>query len=210
MGSSTKTSINQDIASIIEDAEGRMYQEKTLDRKTNSTSQIKTIIETLHEKYPREKQHSINVRRLCKDIGMAMNLPNEEIKILMDAGYLHDIGKIVLSDKIMKKEEPLTEKETKEFRQHSVVGYRILNSFDETLDLAGPVLAHHERWDGSGYPKGLESCEIPHLSRIIAVAESYDSMTNELNKNILSKEEAIQRIKSQSGKNLILMLLMPL
>jgi len=81
-------------------------------------------------------------------------------------------------------------------KQHAVVGYRILKSFDETIDLAEIVLSHHERWDGTGYPKGLKGEEIPILARIIAVAESYDFM---INRKEISKDEAIQELKKQSG-----------
>lgn len=199
MGSSTKTNVDQHISSIMEEAEEKMYQEKTLNRKNINVNLIKSIINILHEKHPSEAKHSENVSKISEEIGQKMELSNEEIKRLKDAAYFHDIGKIVLSQNLISKKGDLCEKEKKEYRQHSVVGYRILNSFDETLDLAGPVLAHHENWDGSGFPKGLKGQEIPKLARIIAIAEGYDFMTNEMNNNILSKEEAIEEIKKKSG-----------
>lgn len=198
MGSSTKDDKNRNIVSVLEDAENKMYQYKSINRKNNNSNQMHKIIETLYVKYPREKQHAINVSKISQDIGRAMNLTNEEIKKIKDAGYLHDIGKIVLNDEIILNGAS-TKKDIKNYRQHSVVGYRILNSFDETLDIAETVLAHHEYWNGTGFPKGLKGSEIPLLARIIAVAESYDSMTNEYNNTIISKEEAIDEIKKQSG-----------
>lgn len=198
MGISTKMDSNQDILDVLEDAENNMYQDKSINRKYNNSNQIKRIIETLHVNHPREEQHSQNVSRLSQDIGREMNLSKEEIKRLKDAGYLHDIGKVVLKDEIIQN-GALLEKDIRDYKQHSIVGYRILNSFDETLDLADAVLAHHEHWNGTGYPKGLRGNEIPLLARIIAVAESYDSMTNEMNKKILDKEDAIIVIKKQSG-----------
>lgn len=199
MGSGTKVNVDQDIISIMEDAEDKMYLEKTLNRKSIKANQIKKIIETLHGRSPREEIHSKNVSRISQEIGRAMNLNDEEIKRLKDAGFLHDIGKIILGERIISNDYGLTEQEKREIRQHSVVGYRILNSFDDTLNLAEYVLAHHENWDGSGYPKGLKGEEIPKLARIIAVAESYDAITNNMNKNVMTKEEAIQEIKKQSG-----------
>lgn len=199
MGSDTKTSVEQDITSIIEAAEDKMYMEKTINRKRVYSNQIRTIMKTLYSRNPREKKHSQNVSELCGKIGRAMDLSDEEIKRLEDAGFYHDIGKIALDENKINNHTNLTEQEKKEIKQHSVVGYRILNLFDETLNLAESVLAHHERWDGSGYPKGLKGKEIPKLARIIAVAESYDSMTNEMNSNIISKEEALERIKSRAG-----------
>ena len=79
------------------------------------------------------------------------------------------------------------------------MGYRILNLCDETLDLAEGVLSHHERWDGTGYPKGLKGEEISKAARIIAVAEAYEKMTNPMNKNAVSREEALEEIKKRSG-----------
>lgn len=76
-----------------------------------------------------------------------------------------------------------------------------MNMFDETLNLAESVLAHHEHWDGSGYPKGLKNEEIPLLARIIAIAETYDTLTNPMIGIKKSQEEAIAEIITLSGKN---------
>ena len=85
-------------------------------------------------------------------------------------------------------------------QQHSVVGYRILNLFDDTLDLAEYVYGHHERWDGAGYPRGLKGEQIPLLSRIITVVETYDRV---LNRGELSLDErklaALDVIKNGAG-----------
>lgn len=203
MGSYTKVSPEEDIYSIIDEAEEVMYYDKTLNRKTINTNLIKTIIETLHKNSPREEMHSKNVSELSVKIGEALKLSNEDIRILKDASYLHDIGKIVLDNEILnKKYYDLLEQDHKKLKQHSVVGYRILNSFDETLSLAEPVLSHHENWDGSGFPKGLEGNDIPRLSRIIAVAESYDSLTNHKDNNKMNKDDALNEIKKQSGLKL--------
>lgn len=86
-------------------------------------------------------------------------------------------------------------------QQHSVVGYRILNLFDDTLDLAEFVYSHHERWDGTGYPKGLKGEQIPLISRIISITEAYERV---LNRGDLPMEErnkvAIEVIKEGAGK----------
>jgi diguanylate cyclase (GGDEF)-like protein/PAS domain S-box-containing protein/putative nucleotidyltransferase with HDIG domain len=199
MGYDTKVKVGKSIERTLENAEDMMYKEKMLNRKTIDSSMIHTIIETLHNFSEREKQHSINVSELCQNIGRAMKLPDPEIRKLKEAGYLHDIGKIVLDNKILKKKEKLTEEEKKEMQQHPVVGYRILNLFGETLDIAEGVLHHHEGWDGSGYPKGLKSEEIPKLARIIKVAESYDSMVNKHQYHHMSHEEALKEIEAKSG-----------
>ena len=199
MGCETKVFADQDIEKVMELAEDKMYREKTLNRKSINSNLIETIIKTIHETNPKEAEHSNNVSELCLIIGRAMNLSDVELRRLKEVGSLHDIGKITLDEKVLKKVDAFTDREIKEIKEHPVVGYRILNSFDDTLDLAESVLAHHERWDGSGYPKGLKGEEIPKFARIVTVAESYDAMVNRQNKHARSKAVAIQEMRKQAG-----------
>lgn len=199
MGYSTKNYIKEDIFKSLEKAENKMYSVKTLDRNDVNSTTINTIIETLHVNNQKEAKHSENVSNICADLGKAMGLSEIEIRRLKEAGFLHDIGKIVMDKSLYKKNETLTDDELEEFKQHPVVGYRILNSIDGTLDLAESTLAHHERWDGSGYPKGLKGEEIPKLARIIAVAEYYDVLTNKMSNYGMSREDAVKEIKKSSG-----------
>lgn len=200
MGADTKTSIEQDISKIVQNAENKMYSEKAIDRANIKATTIHTIIETFHGHSSEEKEHSIRVSKICESIGRAMNLSEMEIRRLKDAGLYHDIGKIVLDENILNKQEPLTEEELNQIKQHPVFGYRILNLFDETIDLAEPILAHQEFWDGSGYPKGLKGDEIPLVARILSIAESYDAMINRNNNKAMSHDKAIEEMKSQAGK----------
>jgi len=201
LGYETKTMSNQNIKRILEDAEEAMYKDKTLNRNTINSNTVKTIIEILHDRSHQEKTHSINVSEKSQKIGEFMKMSETEVRKLKEAGYLHNIGKIVLNENILNKENlnSLSEDEKLEIEQYPVVGFRILNLFDDTLNLAESVFCHHEHWDGTGYPKGLKGEEIPKSARIIAVAENYDAMTNEMNKNAMSKKEAIGQIKIQSG-----------
>jgi putative nucleotidyltransferase with HDIG domain len=130
-----------------------------------------------------------------------LGLPQPEIKKLLDAGLLHDIGKIVIENNLLNKKEGLTEHEQQQLMQHTVVGYKILKLFDHTLDLADDVYAHHEKWDGSGYPKGLKGHEIPLNARIIALAETYDnkrSMMNEITPENI--KQILCEMMEESGK----------
>lgn len=199
LGLDTKTSPNQPLDEILSNAENAMYKDKTMNRKSINKDIIDTIIETLHSRNPRERQHSIAVSNLCAEVGTALKLPENEIIKLRHAGYLHDIGKIVLSDKILFN-DALTDEELEKMRQHSVVGYRILNLFDDTLDLAEYIYNHHERWDGAGYPRGLKGEQIPLISRILAVAETYDRVTS---KGLLPlperRQAALEIIRNGAG-----------
>jgi HD-GYP domain-containing protein (c-di-GMP phosphodiesterase class II) len=113
---------------------------------------------------------------------------------------LHDIGKTVVSENILNKKEKLTETEWKEIKTHPAVGHRILNATEEFSHISEEVLSHHEKWDGSGYPRGLKEEEIPLLARIIAIVDAYDVMTTkQVYKKAVSKEEALKEIKKHAG-----------
>ncbi|HOA84785.1 MAG TPA: diguanylate cyclase, partial [Bacillota bacterium] len=148
IGCETKTAPDQSIEVTLANAENAMYKDKTINRQSISREIINTIVETLHNKKPDERGHSIAVSEMCGKIGEVMNLPENEIARLKRAGYLHDIGKIVIDDDILLK-SPLTSEDEEKMRPHAVIGYRILNLFDDTLSLAEAVYAHHERWDGT-------------------------------------------------------------
>ncbi|MCR3921508.1 MAG: diguanylate cyclase, partial [Firmicutes bacterium] len=200
MGCAVKSTEEENIIQILELAEDKMYIEKTLVRNSTNSTLLENIINSLYEHYPHEGAHARRVSTLCGDIGKAMNLPAYEVKRLQEAGMLHDIGKISLGENLLTKNASLLEQEWKEIKQHPVVGYRILNGFDDTIDLAELVLTHHERLDGSGYPKGLRGEEIPKLARIIALAEGYDAMTNDSSyKAAMSKEDAIVEMQKKAG-----------
>ena len=145
----------------------------------------------------------LSVSELCGEIGSAMKLSQSQINVLKRAGYLHDIGKIVLDESILSKDTytALTEEEREKIKQHSIVGYRILNLFDETLDIAEYAYSHHERWDGKGYPRGLKGEQIPLISRVISVAEAYERVLNRGDGSIEERREtAIKAVREGAGK----------
>jgi len=115
-------------------------------------------------------------------------------------GLLHDIGKIAIDDSILNKPGKLTEQEWEEIKRHPDIGYRILSTSYDFLELADCILAHHEKWAGTGYPKGLKGEDIPRIARIIAIADSYDAMTSERPyRKAMSEEEACIEIRKNSG-----------
>ncbi len=200
MGVDTKYNESENISVVLTNAEQNMYAAKTLERDEVKNDVVRMIISTLHENSDREKEHSQRVSDLSLKLGKAMNLSEKKLRQLKDAAYLHDIGKIVLDPQVLNKNHGLSKEEWNEVKRHPIIGFRILNSFDDTLDLAEPVLAHQERWDGLGYPKGLKGEEIPVVARIIAVAESYDRMTHDSeNKKAINIEQAIQVMRENAG-----------
>ena len=199
MGVGSKTIINASIADALDEAEDNMYSEKTIESETVRSDEIKIIIDTLHTASPRERAHSEEVSRLCEAFGKAARLSEMKVRQLKEAGYLHDIGKIVLSPELLNESYPLTKEEINEMRKHAVIGYRILNSSEKTLDFAEAVLAHHEFWNGTGYPKGLRGEEIPLVARVITVIGTYDRMANRDGDKAKNKREAVETLKNGAG-----------
>ena len=199
-GWDTKRKPDEDILKVLKSAEDYMYKHKIIENETMRGNTINTIINTLHEKNPREEQHSKRVSEICQKIGRALGFSEIEISKLKVVGLLHDIGKIAIEEGILNKPGKLTEQERDEIKRHPDIGYRILSSSYDMLELADCILAHHERWDGAGYPKGLKGEAIPMVARIIALADSYDAMISERSyRKVLSEEEVLAEIRKNAG-----------
>jgi HD-GYP domain-containing protein (c-di-GMP phosphodiesterase class II) len=137
----------------------------------------------------------------CGAIAQRLNFDHDAINQIKIAGLMHDIGKIGIAESILNKKEKLTADEWKELERHPEIGYRILSSVNEFSEIAEYVLGHHEKWDGSGYPKGLGGQKIPLQSRIIAVADAFDAMTSERTyKEKISEKEAVDELRRGAGK----------
>lgn len=199
-GWETKIKIGENISEIFKRAEDQMYKNKLFEGPSMRGKTVTAIISTLHEKNKREEQHSHRVSELCKKTGEALNLNETQIQELKMVGLLHDIGKIAIDENILNKPGKLSDEERSEINRHPEIGYRILSTVNDMTEIAQYVLYHHERWDGSGYPKGLKGDEIPFVSRIITIADSYDAMTSERSyRSALSEEVATQELQKNVG-----------
>ena len=123
--------------------------------------------------------HAVGVSRIAERIGRAMSLPAEELEVLLVGGLLHDVGKIGISDGILRKPGPLSEEEYALVKRHPELGAEIVAEVPELSRVVPAILHHHERFDGLGYPDGLRAEEIPLAARIVAVADAFDSMVRE-------------------------------
>lgn len=194
-GWGVKTLANEEIDEVFKAAENKMYQYKISERNSTRNEAIQFIMKTLYEKLPREQEHSERVSKISGAIGTAMGLTKEEINELITAGALHDIGKIAIGNEILDKVDNLSDYEWLEIRRHPEISYSILSSLNDYAPLANIILVHHERYDGTGYPKGLVGDQIPMQARIIAIADAYDAMTyGRPYKEPLSADTAIQEI----------------
>jgi diguanylate cyclase (GGDEF)-like protein/putative nucleotidyltransferase with HDIG domain len=122
--------------------------------------------------------HSQTVGRHCEAVARELGVPRERVERVRLAGVLHDVGKIGVSDLILRKPGPLDDAEWAEMRRHPEIGARILGA-SEFDDIREWVLAHHERPDGRGYPHGLRGNQIPLEAKILAVADAYEAMTSD-------------------------------
>jgi diguanylate cyclase (GGDEF)-like protein/PAS domain S-box-containing protein len=200
LGCETKRKSEQDLVEIMTLADTTMFKNKALNRKSANKNSIDEIIDALHMKYPNEKRHSLFVGEFCGRMGNALQLSKLEINQLKLAGYLHDVGKITFDESTMSNED-FSNEEGRKIQEHSAVGYRILNLFDDTLDLADCVYSHHEHWDGQGYPRGLSGKQISVIARIISVVETYERVLNRGDQPLeVRKSQALEVIKSGMGK----------
>ena len=138
---------------------------------------LRDLTAALESKDPYTHGHSRRVERHCLRTGAAMGLSVEQIEELRKAAALHDVGKIRVPDRVLRKPGQLTIEERALVEEHVVVGAWMVSSVGDA-DVISGVRHHHERWDGRGYPDGLMGVEIPLYSRIIAVADAYDAMTS--------------------------------
>lgn len=200
LGVATKYELEEKIEVIIASAEDTMYMKKNLNQGKKKEDTFNIILDKLYGDLPQEAEHARRTSEICKKIARKMKLPEAEINKVSKAAYLHDIGKVALDKEVASKNEYVVDDTFKEMKMHPVVGYRILNAFDHTMDLANIVLGHHERWDGSGYPQGLKGKETPKLSRIIAVGERFDDMTADTDyRQAISIDEALEEMKRNVG-----------
>ncbi len=122
--------------------------------------------------------HSLNVAILCHEFANWMHMPEEEQDILTLAGLLHDVGKMGIPGKIIKKAGLLTDEEYELIKQHPQKGYDFLKKHPMDERIMNAALMHHERCDGSGYPQGLKADEIDDFAKIVAIADYYDALTS--------------------------------
>ncbi len=171
-----------------------------ISKKINKTSILECLKVKLEKKNIETKLHTDRVSNYCVEMAKILNLSDAMVKKASMVGVLHDIGKICISDKILLKPSKLTESEYEIMKTHSEKGYKLACSIPEIQDISEEILTHHERWDGNGYPLGLKKEEIPLLSRIVCIADSFDAMTKDrCYSKAMSIEDAILELKRCAG-----------
>lgn len=199
-GFGTKVSEKQQLIDIFREIEDDMYRKKLNEGASMRSNTIDLIIATLYEKNEREMNHSKRVSSLSERLGIELGFDKDMVNQIKIAGLMHDIGKIGIDESILNKSTGLNRDEWKEVKKHSEIGYRILSSLNEFSEIADHILAHHEKWNGTGYPKGLKGEQISIQARVINIADAFDAMTGKRTyKNPSSKTEAIDELRKFSG-----------
>jgi diguanylate cyclase (GGDEF)-like protein len=200
LGCAEKVNPDQNIRTVIKEAEDIMYRRKLNDRNSITSSIITALENALRLKSYETEEHANRLKNLSLKIGDKLGLSSGELDKLVLLSKLHDIGKILIPGTILKKKGCLTRDEYEAVKKHSENGYNICESSMALAHIAEFILYHHEWWDGNGYPKGLKGKEIPRLSRILSILDAYDVMINgRPYKKKMTKEAVIAELKKCSG-----------
>jgi putative nucleotidyltransferase with HDIG domain len=164
---------------------------------------VETLIRTLQARDPYTSGHSTRVSRYCLLTAEKLGLSTKEKHQLYLASMLHDIGKIGVPDDLLLHPGKLSTEDMEKIREHPDLGASMIQMLGEMNPIVPLIRHHHEAYDGSGYPDGLEGEEIPLISRIVATADTYDAMTSDRPyRKRRTPEEAIEELKKAAGNKL--------
>jgi putative nucleotidyltransferase with HDIG domain len=181
-------------AVLLEQCESREARDR-LYRET-----LAALSNALEAKDGETSDHTQEVAELAVEVGAVLGLPADELRHVELGALLHDIGKIRIPESILNKPGPLTDDQWKVMRSHPEVGERILAPLDSLKSVLPIVRSSHERWDGTGYPDGLEGGEIPLGARIVAVCDAYRAMVEARPyRDGRSRGEAIEELRAAAG-----------
>jgi diguanylate cyclase len=200
LGIVTKETPDQRLSELLKIAEDRMYRNKLTDRKSTRSAIIYSLQKTVQEKSMEMGEHAVRLKGMALEVGRAVGLPEDKLDELSLLAMLHDIGKLAISDQILGKPGRLLPEEWEAMQSHLEIGYRIVESTPELAHIGEALLAHHEWWDGTGYPRKLHGEQIPLISRILAIADAYDVMTHDRPYRLaVSRDEALRELEQCAG-----------
>ena len=202
LGIGTKNNPGDQMKAILKQAEDDMYHKKAVENHIIK-DRLFTSLKLKHWEIKQLFQKEGNTRNLLnhQELGKVLHLDQQTLNELLLLAALHDIGKITVSTHLLLKKEPLTLAERQILRRIPEISYRILQYFPHTFQIAEAALSYCEWWDGSGYPRGLSKEDIPIITRISAVVNSYDLMIQPRPyKSPLKPQEALTELRNQSGK----------
>jgi len=162
---------------------------------------VKSLASTLYSKSEYNKVHHLEVARMSELLAKVMGLTAQQVEQIRVAGLLHDVGLLKLKQELLDKPGMLSLEERELVNQHAVLGADLLRPVRALREICNVIESHHERWDGTGYPKGLVGENIPLASRIISIVDAYHAMISDRPyRDALSMEEAMEALKAGAGK----------
>lgn len=170
---------SKSIQQAVREAAESLRTKKLMNETSNKSSLLDSLTQTLTESDYETEEHVERTKEMAVKLGRALHLSDGELGKLALLAVLHDIGKIAIPQTILLKPGKLTDEEWEVMKSHAEKGFRIASASKELRPIADYILHHHERWDGKGYPGGLEGESIPLLSRIITVVDSHDVMVHD-------------------------------
>lgn len=174
-----------------------MFKEQSYSIISQSMNTFASLIDT---KDPYTKDHSGRVSYYAVKIARKLGLKDEEVKNLAYIALMHDCGKLVIPDELLTKPAKLTPEEYSIMKEHTTYGGKALENFTSIKDMHDGAMYHHEKWNGTGYPKGLKGEEIPLCARIIGVADALDAMNSDrCYRKRLSREKILTELRNYSG-----------
>lgn len=202
LGVATKTEIEEDIFLTLINAEQRVLSDKKALSSQVAADVIRGMKQALAERKPRTKEHVDRVHAICEQFSVYLEFSDKERETLASIAELHDVGKIAVADEVLDKTGELTAVEWEMLKRHSEIGYKIASlAYGAESEVALAIRAHHEAWDGQGYPQKLSGEAIPRFARLLAVVDAFDAMTNDrAYYSAISVDEAIKELKFCSDK----------
>jgi putative nucleotidyltransferase with HDIG domain len=165
-----------------------------------TVAMLSVLSRAIEARDPYTRGHSARVTALAEAVGRALGWSEERLASLRVGGPLHDIGKLTVSDEVLRKEGELDAGELEQIREHPKAGAKILLRMSSLREAIPYVLFHHERWDGDGYPSGKAGEQIPLEARVLAIADAFDAMTSDRPYRLaLTHEEAVAEVERCAG-----------
>lgn len=200
LGYATKNANDVGMDDLLREAEHMLYKKKNPERKkvrTNILSAVKKqLVKDFYETPAQSKRLLDLADQLAKKIGLSED-DGKRLKLLLET---HDMGMLSLDNNLISKESgEYSAEESYEFQKHAESGYRIALAVPEMNDIAGEILAHHEHWDGTGYPRGLKGDEIPQLSRITAILDGYAKWSRNQVDEVEENKAAVDKLSEGAG-----------
>lgn len=163
---------------------------------------IRAMASAIDAKDPYTRGHSERVTRFAAEIAKIMGLPDEDIERIRLGALIHDVGKIGIDDRILKKPSALSDEEYRVMKTHTTCGYEMMKHIPQLKAILPAIQSHHEHLNGKGYPRGLKGSEIPMIARVIMVADCFDAMTTKRpHQDPRPIDQVLAEIRSLAGKD---------